>query len=196
MMGRTLFIDPGRCIGCEACVSACRECDSHRGKSMIHLDFLEPGSTVASMPTVCMHCSDPVAPCAQVCPAEAILVTEDGVVHDADKTRCIGCGNCVNACPMGVPKIDLAAKLQYKCNLCYDRTAHGLAPMCATVCPTGALFYGSLDELEADRPGVRVSDRFDFGGFPLGTGVGVVVPADRDQPVPGGFLPSVLGEPL
>ncbi|MEV6964499.1 4Fe-4S dicluster domain-containing protein [Hamadaea sp. NPDC051192] len=195
-MGRTLFIDPGRCIGCEACVSACRECDSHRGKSMIHLDFLEPGSTVASMPTVCMHCSDPVAPCAQVCPAEAILITEDGVVHDADKTRCIGCGNCVNACPMGVPKIDLAAKLQYKCNLCYDRTAHGLAPMCATVCPTGALFYGSLDELEADRPGVRVSDQFDFGGYPLGTGVGVVVPADRDKPVPGGFYPSVLGEPL
>ena len=81
-MNRTLFIDPGRCIGCQACVAACRECDSHRGKSMIHLDYLEEGATAASMPTVCMHCEDPVAPCAQVCPTDAILVTTDGVVQD------------------------------------------------------------------------------------------------------------------
>jgi Fe-S-cluster-containing dehydrogenase component len=188
MMGRTLFIDPGRCIGCEACVSGCRECDSHRGKSMIHLDFLDVGHSVASAPTVCMHCEDPVAPCAQVCPAEAILITPDGVVHDADKTRCIGCGNCVSACPMGVPKIDLAAKLQFKCNMCYDRTSLGLAPMCATVCPTGALFYGTIDELEADRPGAKVSDEFDFGGSILKTGVAYIVPDDRAEPVPGGYV--------
>ncbi|NEE21420.1 4Fe-4S dicluster domain-containing protein, partial [Streptomyces sp. SID7499] len=119
MMGRTIFIDPGRCIGCQACVSACRECDSHRGKSMIHLDYTDEGHSVASLPTVCMHCEDPVAPCAEVCPADAILVTADGVVQQADTTRCIGCSNCVNACPFGVPKIDLQAKLQMKCNLCY-----------------------------------------------------------------------------
>lgn len=155
MMGRTIFIDPGRCIGCQACVSACRECDSHRGKSMIHLDYPDEGHSVASLPTVCMHCEDPVAPCAEVCPADAILVTADGVVQQADTTRCIGCANCVNACPFGVPKIDLQAKLQMKCNLCYDRTAYGLAPMCATVCPTGALFYGTVEELRAERPASR-----------------------------------------
>lgn len=48
-MGRTIFIDPGRCIGCQACVSACRECDSHRGKSMIHLDYTDEGHSVASL---------------------------------------------------------------------------------------------------------------------------------------------------
>ena len=156
-MGTTLFIDPGRCIGCQACVAACRECDSHRGKSMIHLDYIDAGRTAAAMPTVCMHCEDPVAPCAEVCPADAILVTADGVVQEAAKERCIGCGNCVDACPFGVPKLDVAEMLQYKCNLCYDRTSVGLAPMCATVCPTGAIFYGSVEELEADRPGPRRS---------------------------------------
>jgi len=87
MMGTTLFIDPGRCIGCQACVAACRECDSHRGKSMIHLDYIDAGRTAAAMPTVCMHCEDPVAPCAEVCPADAILVTADGVVQEAAKER-------------------------------------------------------------------------------------------------------------
>ncbi|MEY9872230.1 Fe-S-cluster-containing dehydrogenase component [Streptacidiphilus sp. MAP12-33] len=195
MMGRTLFIDPGRCIGCQACVSGCRECDSHRGKSMIHLDYTDEGRSVASQPTVCMHCEDPVAPCAEVCPAEAILISPDGVVHEADPTRCIGCANCVNACPFGVPKIDLEAKLQLKCNMCYDRTELGLAPMCATVCPTGALFYGTLEELQADRPGVTVSNWFAFGDVGISTGAAMVVPRGRDdRPVPGGLpLVSVNG---
>lgn len=173
MMARTLFVDAARCIGCQACVAACRECDSHRGKSMIHLDHVDVGRSTAAMPTVCMHCQDPLAPCAQVCPADAILVTADGVVHQASKERCIGCANCVHACPFGVPKLAVEELLQYKCNLCYDRTSRGLGPMCATVCPTGALWYGTLDELERQRPGVRVEDMFAFGEGSVRTGCAV-----------------------
>jgi Fe-S-cluster-containing dehydrogenase component len=77
--------------------------------------------------------------------------------------------------------------LQYKCNLCYDRTSVGLAPMCATVCPTGAIFYGSVEELEADRPGAQAADVFTFGAAQVRTGAAVVVPAGYDGPVPGGF---------
>jgi Fe-S-cluster-containing dehydrogenase component len=187
MMGTTLFIDAGRCIGCQACVAACRECDSHRGRSMIHLDYVDTGRSTASMPTVCMHCEDPVAPCAEVCPADAILVTADGVVQEAAKERCIGCGNCVVACPFGVPKLDLAEWLQYKCNLCYDRTSVGLAPMCATVCPTGALFYGTVEELDADRPASEAIDVFAFGAAEVRTGCAVVVPAGFKGVVPGGL---------
>ena len=35
------FIDPSRCIGCQACVQACTECDTHRGESMIHLEYVD-----------------------------------------------------------------------------------------------------------------------------------------------------------
>ena len=35
------FIDPGRCIGCQACVHACAECDTHKGHSMIHLEYVD-----------------------------------------------------------------------------------------------------------------------------------------------------------
>ena len=37
--------------------------------------------------------------CQQVCPADAIKKTEDGVVQSALKPRCIACSNCVPACP-------------------------------------------------------------------------------------------------
>ena len=30
-MEETMFIDPQRCIGCRACVAACRECATHKG---------------------------------------------------------------------------------------------------------------------------------------------------------------------
>jgi len=183
MRERTLFIDPGRCIGCQACVAACRECDSHRGRSMIHLDYVDAGHSTAAMPTVCMHCEDPVAPCAQVCPADAIPVDADGVVHSASRERCIGCGNCVHACPFGVPKLDLAEMLQYKCDLCYDRSSRGLAPMCASVCPTGAIFFGTYAELVADRPNAQALDVFGFGDAIIQTGCAVVVPAGREHSV-------------
>lgn len=188
MRSKTLFIDPGRCIGCQACVAACRECDSHKGRSMIHLDYVDVGHSTAAAPTVCMHCEEPVAPCAQVCPAEAIVVGADGIVQSAAKERCIGCGNCVHACPFGVPKLDFVEMLQYKCDLCYDRSSVGKAPMCATVCPTGAIFYGSYAELRADRPNARAVDIFGFGDEVVQTGCAVVVPAGKEGSViPGGY---------
>ena len=56
MMGRTIFIDPGRCIGCRACVSACRECDSHkRGQVDGPVDYIDRGHSPSppSRPSAC-----------------------------------------------------------------------------------------------------------------------------------------------
>jgi Fe-S-cluster-containing dehydrogenase component len=155
---------------------------------MISLDYIDQGATVASSPTVCMHCEDPMAPCAEVCPTDAILVTPDGVVQEAAKERCIGCSNCVHACPFGVPKLDIEEMLQYKCNLCYDRTSTGLAPMCAAVCPTSSIFYGTIDELLTARPGAAATDIVVFGDQEIRTGVATVVPAIYPyDSVPGGY---------
>lgn len=153
---KTLFIDPTRCIGCRACEAGCRECDTHKGESMVMVDFVDRGMSVATQPTVCMHCEDPVAPCAQVCPAQAIFISPEGVVQQADPSRCIGCKNCVYACPFGVPKFDTEARLMKKCNLCYDRTVQGLKPWCAQACPTDAIWYGTFEEFSATRQGEPV----------------------------------------
>lgn len=175
MTVKTMFLDPSRCIGCRACEAACRECDSHKGESMIMIDFVDRGWSVATQPTLCMHCEDPVAPCAQVCPALAILITPDGVVQQADPSRCIGCANCVYACPFGVPKFDTEARLMKKCNLCYDRTSQGLTPWCAAACPTQAIWYGDYEQFVNERQGAAVNVT-DFGGQAVRTKVYHVLP--------------------
>lgn len=182
-----LFVDPNRCIGCRACVQACSECPEHGGISMIHLDWLERAASVQSAPTVCMHCAEPA--CATVCPTDAIKIDPEGVVLSALVERCIGCGNCQLACPFGVPQIDEAQALMRKCDLCYDRTSVGLKPMCATVCPSGALFYGTPAEV-ADVRRARPQSHFVFGDetvetrnhlmVPLATGP-VVVGSDGER---------------
>ena len=68
------------------------------------------------------------------------------------KPRCLGCNNCVLACPFGVPKMESDFDLMMKCDLCYDRTSVGKKPMCASVCPSGALFFGTREEIERQRP--------------------------------------------
>ena len=59
--------------------------------------------------------------------------------------------------------------------------------MCATVCPTGAIFYGTAEELERDRPGATVVDTFLFGDTEVRTGAAVVVPLQYGGSVPGGM---------
>jgi Fe-S-cluster-containing dehydrogenase component len=183
MAVKRLFLDPARCIGCRACVAACRECDTHKGETMIFIDYLDRGNTVASSPSLCMHCEEPLAPCAQVCPAQAILVSADGVVHQADETRCINIRNCVYVCPFGIPKFDVSGHYMRKCNLCYDRTSVGLAPMCASVCPTEAIFYGTYEEWIAagrGQQGARPVNVFYFGQQRLRTRNYVVMRDEQD----------------
>ena len=177
---KTLFVDPARCIGCRACEAACRECDSHKGESMIMVDFIDRSASVATQPTICMHCEEPIAPCAQVCPVMAILITPEGVVQQADPSRCIACGNCVYACPFGVPKMDAVARLMKKCNLCYDRAVQGLQPWCAQACPTRALWYGTHEEFASQRQGHPVR-RTRFGDQEVRTRVYHVLPAEVDR---------------
>ncbi len=157
---RIFVIDQSRCIGCRACVQACEECGTHRGHSLIHLDFAGRATSTQTVPMVCMHCEDPT--CAEVCPADAIKKNEDGIVQSALKPRCIACGNCALACPFGVPKMELELEQMMKCDMCFDRTSQDLAPMCASVCPSQALWFGTREQFAATRRGI-LTDEVRFG---------------------------------
>jgi Fe-S-cluster-containing dehydrogenase component len=170
------FVDPSRCIGCQACVHACAECETHKGHSMIHLEYVDRSQSVQTFPVVCMHCDSPT--CADVGPADAIKRSEDGRVMTARKPRCIACSNCVLACPFGVPKMMSEFDLMMKCDMCYDRTSTGRKPMCATVCPSQALFYGTREEVERLRKRSRILNEFQFGDQTISTKVNMVVPRE------------------
>jgi Fe-S-cluster-containing dehydrogenase component len=82
----------------------------------------------------------------------------------------------VLACPFGVPKMKTDFKLMMKCDMCYDRTSVGKRPMCATVCPSQALFYGTREQVEALRPRSLPTNRFQFGRQTITTKVNMMVP--------------------
>lgn len=200
------FIDPSRCIGCQACVQACTECDTHKGHSMIHLEYVNRNESVQTVPVLCMHCEQPT--CAEVCPADAIKRTADGVVQSARKPRCIACGNCVVACPFGVPEVYTDQQIMMKCDMCYDRASVGKKPMCAAVCPSGALFFGTREEIERLRPTSTPTNRFQFGDQTITTLVYTMIPkatatphshvdvtaAMEDGPAPRGVRLNVIGQ--
>jgi Fe-S-cluster-containing dehydrogenase component len=187
------FIDYSRCIGCQACVQACEECDTHRGRSMIHLERVARRDSVQTAPQVCMHCLDPI--CARVCPADAIKKTPDGVVQSSLKSRCIGCSNCVLACPFGVPKYFPEIDQMLKCDYCYDRTSSGRRPMCATVCPSQALAFTTREHIEKTRQGMAING-WTFGAEEVRTKVYVLVPHAVQQVSLERLWPGTTPEPV
>ena len=124
-----------------------------------------------------MHCEDPT--CAQVCPADAIKRGEDGVVQSSLKPRCVACWNCVLACPFGIPEVFDELEQMHEVRLCYDRTALGKRPMCATVCPSQALTYRPPAEVLQSRR-ERPVNVFVFGRQRVQTGVLMMLPRARE----------------
>ncbi|MCF8885576.1 MAG: 4Fe-4S binding protein [Nitrososphaerota archaeon] len=96
---RLSITDSEKCVGCQLCMFACSRRFGIGGleKSAIlvrSVGGIERGLTVV----VCRACLDP--PCAKVCPTRALRIRKYGGVL-LDKSKCIGCGNCVRACDIG-----------------------------------------------------------------------------------------------
>ena len=161
---RGVLVDTTKCIGCRACEAACAEANTLSGQ--VALDdaaaFAKPRKTDTASFTVvnkaavasparfvkqqCMHCVEPA--CASACLARALDKTPAGpVVYHKD--RCLGCRYCMVACPFDVPKYEYEKALPYvrKCTFCADRQEKGEAPACTSVCPSGALTFGSRNAL-------------------------------------------------
>jgi formate dehydrogenase iron-sulfur subunit len=82
----------------------------------------------------------------KVCPSGALYHSDLGTVGII-KERCIGCKECVAACPFEIPRYDSVTDKVYKCDLCLSRIQADLPPACVKSCPTGALTFGDKSDM-------------------------------------------------
>ena len=93
-----------------------------------------------------MHCADPG--CLKACPSPGAIVQYSNGIVDFVEEHCIGCGSCITGCPFNIPRISKTDNKAYKCTLCSDRVAVGLEPACVKTCPTGAITFGSKEDMK------------------------------------------------
>jgi len=161
------LIDVSKCIGCKACQVACMEWNDLRDEIGTNhgvydnpLDLTDKSWTVMRFSEVeveqgklewlirkdgCMHCADPG--CLKACPAPGAIVQYANGIVDFHEENCIGCGYCITGCPFNIPRISKKDSKAYKCTLCSDRVSVGMEPACVKTCPTGALVFGSKEDM-------------------------------------------------
>jgi len=110
-----MAIELKRCIGCDACVLACKA--EHFLPPQIFWNRVligEKGKYPAVSKLIysvrCNHCAEPK--CVKVCPTGATQQREDGIVW-IDDTKCVGCRYCMVACPYQMRSMYEDGDLQY-----------------------------------------------------------------------------------
>ncbi|MBZ8132043.1 4Fe-4S dicluster domain-containing protein [Afifella sp. IM 167] len=215
-----LVIDLDTCVGCQACVTSCKEWNT--GGHMAPLTDYNPYEGGADgvwfnrvhtyeqeaangcghdrtvhFPRSCLHCDEPA--CVTVCPTGASYKrSSDGIVL-VDEDKCIGCKLCSWACPYGAREMDMDVGVMKKCTLCIDRIYNenlperDRVPACVAACPAGARHYGDL--ADPDSPVSRlVAER---GGVDLMPEMGYrpvnkyLPPRDRERTGPAVTAPAL-----
>jgi formate dehydrogenase iron-sulfur subunit len=170
------LIDVSTCIGCKACQAACLEWNDVRdGVGTTRGVYDNPPDLTASSWTVmryterkegdrlewlirkdgCMHCQEPG--CLKACPAPGAIIQYANGIVDFHEENCIGCGYCITGCPFDIPRLSSKDCKVYKCTLCSDRVAVGMEPACIKACPTGALQFGTKEQMH-EYAEERISD--------------------------------------
>jgi len=133
---KRLYVTPDRCTACRTCELACAF--RHSGGAV------QPQATritahvivtdVKNVPLVCLQCEE--AACVTACPVGALARNPATEAIEVCDKKCIGCRQCVAACPFGQARFDEVALRAFKCDLC-----GGDNPSCAAFCPTRALVW-------------------------------------------------------
>jgi Fe-S-cluster-containing dehydrogenase component len=172
-----MLYDSTLCVGCKACVTACRDSNFNRDetvslapKDMVEkrwadvneLDYRtkniiklyqnpDKKDEIAFIKRQCMHCNAPG--CVSACPVKAMTKHPETGIVEYDKGICIGCRYCQMACPFNVPSFEwheTFAKI-VKCELCRETNLKEKGmPACVETCPVKAVIYGKRSDLMAE----------------------------------------------
>lgn len=147
-----LLVDSKKCAGCMSCMLACSL--THHGKENLSLSRIQiiqdsfVGFPNDIQMNQCRQC--PTAPCVQVCPTGANhFDKEHGNVRTVDAKKCIGCEQCVEACPYQPSRAlwNFEERHAQKCDLCTttpfweEKGGIGGKQACVEVCPMNALKF-------------------------------------------------------
>ncbi|WP_207063202.1 4Fe-4S dicluster domain-containing protein [Motiliproteus sp. SC1-56] len=110
-----MAVDLRRCAGCQTCSAVCKQKNGTppgvQWRRVLDVETGEfPDVRRSFMPVACMHCDTPA--CEEVCPTTATQKRDDGLVS-IDYELCIGCANCVMACPFEARSIVHEAQFAY-----------------------------------------------------------------------------------
>jgi Fe-S-cluster-containing dehydrogenase component len=183
-----VLVDLTRCVGCRSCEAACNNeqklpaPDEPFDDMSVFKDkrrTTEKAYTVVNKYQVatkeslyrkiqCNHCTEPA--CLSSCFVNAYTKTKEGAVIYNAKV-CVGCRNCMIACPFNIPAYSYTSPLNplvKKCIFCYDtRLKEGKPPACVEICPQQVMTFGrrsDLIKLGHDRiqsnPGLYVDKLF------------------------------------
>ncbi|HJO93514.1 MAG TPA: 4Fe-4S dicluster domain-containing protein [Victivallales bacterium] len=156
-MDKIILVDIDKCMGCHTCKLSCAL--EHSKSSNLSEAIFEKNRTVPRIfiekindkcvPIQCMHCDN--APCIAVCPSHAVSRKNDKSPVTINNDRCIGCHECIIICPFGVIKNGPDGKSLIKCDLCIKRLEDGKDPACVESCPTKAIKYLSIKEVNTEK---------------------------------------------
>lgn len=126
---RVVISDSEKCVGCQCCMFACARLKG-TGLSKARIGVRSVGGMERGFVIIlCRACEDP--PCLKVCPTGALEPRKGGGVR-LREDRCIGCGYCQKACPIGCVFWDEEANkpmICVHCGYCIRYCPHGVLKM-------------------------------------------------------------------